>query len=128
MGFLRRNSNGSTGYHFLRKSGPIVKKDRENSNALSTIKKEMTETKEEENNNGETEMEEDNKDENNQDEDEDEDEQVDESRELPLMFGGLVEGLQSNSWTMASFLEDKKNKSSPSKTHLFSKYIKKLLR
>lgn len=121
MGFLRRNSNGSTGYHFLRKSGPIVKKERENSNSSLTIKKEMAE----ENNTDETEMmEEDNKedvnkDQNNQDEDDNEDDQIDESRELPLMFGGLVEGLQSNSWTMASFLEDKKNKSSPSKTHIY---------
>lgn len=34
--------------------------------------------------------------------------------ERPLTIGNLQEGLQPNSWTMTSFTEEKKNKSSAS--------------
>lgn len=47
-----------------------------------------------------------------------EDENITESKkvnERPLMFGALAEGLQSNLWTMTSFLEEKKNKTSQGK-------------
>ncbi len=62
MGFLRRNSNGTTGYHFLK---------------------------------------------NGNDND-------DEANEKPVTIGNLCEGLQQNSYSMNSFIEDKKNKAKPS--------------
>ena len=69
IGFLRRNSNGTTGYNFLKNSSHV-------------------------------------------------EENVDEEEELlekPVTIGNLCEGLQPNSFTMTSFLDEKKNKTKPSK-------------
>lgn len=64
MGFMRRNSNGTLGYNFLKNS-------------------QVT------------------------------DEQS-EANEKSVTIGNLSEGLQANLYTMASFAEDKKDKSKPS--------------
>jgi hypothetical protein len=81
LGFLRRNSNGTTGYNFLKNSGPI--------------KDEAV-------------------DEENENESEEEESEAAGPIEKPLTIGNLLEGLQANSWTMASFNEDKKIKTKPS--------------
>ena len=65
MGFLRRNSNGTTGIHLIQN--------------------------------------------------ESDDEETDMSHyEKPVTIGNLCEGLQTNSYSMNSFTEDKKNKNKPS--------------
>jgi hypothetical protein len=63
MGFLRRNPNGTTGYHFLSHSSY-------------------------------------------------EDKEI--HSEKPVTIGNLCEGLQSNSYSMSGYVEDKKNKTKSS--------------
>jgi bromodomain-containing protein 7/9 len=68
IGFLRRNSNGTTGYNFLKHSSPLESKNPyEKQDGL----------------------------------------------EKPVTIGNLSEGLQPSSFSMSSFLEEKKNKTKP---------------
>ena len=69
MGFLRRNSNGTTGFNYLPNGAA-------NNNQPSA--------------------------------------QTDDAAEKTLTIGNLSEGLQQSSYSMASFIEEKKNKTKPS--------------
>lgn len=96
---MRRNTNGTTCYNYLKNSGP--------SPPLYDEEKPKEEPKQDDENEEEEEEEE-------QEEEDDENESSEQSSERPLTIGSLLEGLQPNSWTMSNYIEEKKNKSSAS--------------
>lgn len=94
---MRRNTNGTTCYNYLKNSGPSL--------PLYDEEKPKEEPKQEDENEEEDEE---------QEEEDDENESSEQSSERPLTIGSLLEGLQPNSWTMSNYIEEKKNKSSAS--------------
>lgn len=108
MGFLRRNSNGTTGYHIIEKrdyenedsetdeaevKDTEVKVDATKVKAEAEIKEEISEPEPKA--------------------DQETSEQV-KNTEKDVTIGNLMMGLQASSYSMANYFEEKKNKTKPS--------------